>query len=750
MREHSHPYLHALWLSTCLTVTCLGATTDGVVVPNGDFEKSASDGKSPEGWTVGIAPNTKATIELDPAVAHSGRSSIRLVDQSPTQPFIYAVIHSPKITVRPETTYDIRFFARATNATGCSVGADLDVGDVCRENLPVGSYDWQLITFTVTTQPDETELTIHFLADGLTEGLWIDDVSIAASPRQIAGLSEVRYPKDFSGPFPRTPDDLPERLLVCDATKLPDETYRWVVALEGIVNRKGPRVYLINKVAHEPGIWVDEQWLAYMKQRGYTGEEERLADPEELVRRFRDEIAGLVVFDPELPGSINASWMLAGLKNCLPVSPETAASLGPRLGLRVVMDLRGMWKRNVEAYRYVYDRYWDQMCHHVLAWQFPPSRRFCTQDYLVEFKVFQFWVSNPDDKEKGGDPKAEMAFAHEILANTPANIPMMGWVGGDDPKYVWLTEYTFSHLVSEYGKFIPGSDLDCNISVHSAFRPDGGLFRQKSRRQPSAVKLENDKAYVSFSIMEGIDALNYWQGYQRKMWADPQRGQAPMGFGMNPMLNDVMPLVQQYYYETMTANESFFAMVYLNEPVYANRFRKSDRERIWSEWLRSIGDYCRRLDMDGVEVCWSGVGRRNLPADGILGRYCRALPEIDYLIADCGAGNRATIPSDACASLVDGKVVFHTLNHYHVWSANENMNAWPMDRENERTLQEIQRLLPHRRPAFASTVGTSWVYRPSWVADLQRKMPPSLVLVSPRDLARLYRESRNAGAGNAK
>jgi len=178
-----------------------------------------------------------------------------------------------------------------------------------------------------------------------------------------------------------------------------------------------------------------------------------------------------------------------------------------------------MWKRNVEAYRYVYERYWDQMCHHVLAWQFPPSRRFSTQDYLVEFKVFQFWVSNPDDHEKGGDPKAEMGFAHEILANTPANIPMMGWVGGDDPKYVWLTEYTFSHMVSEYGKFIPGSDLDCNGSVHSAIRPDEGVFRQTSRKHPPSVKLEKDKVYLSFSIMEGVDALNYWQGYQRKMWA---------------------------------------------------------------------------------------------------------------------------------------------------------------------------------------------------------------------------------------
>jgi hypothetical protein len=219
-----------------------------------------------------------------------------------------------------------------------------------------------------------------------------------------------------------------------------------------------------------------------------------------------------------------------------------------------------------------------------------------------------------------------------------------------------------------------------------------------------------------------------------------------MGFGMNPMLYDVMPLVQQYYYRTMTPNETFFAMVYLNEPVYASRFRKADRERIWSEWLRSLDEYCRKLDMDGVEVCWSGIRRRNLPAQETLGRYSRGLRGIHYIIADCGAGNRVPIPADACAYLLDDKVVFHTLNQYHVWNANEDMTVWPMERENTRTLEEIQRLLPKHRPAFVSIVGTSWVYKPSWVADLQNKLPPDFVLVGPGDLARLFRESQSLSA----
>lgn len=35
----------------------------------------------------------------------------------------------------------------------------------------------------------------------------------------------------------------------------------------------------------------------------------------------------------------------------------------------------------------------------------------------------------------------------------------------------------------------------------------------------------------------------------------------------------------------------------------------------------------------------------------------------------------------------------------------------------------------------------SWYYAPSWLKDLQSKLPPHYQVVSPADLAHLYRES---------
>ena len=223
-------------------------------------------------------------------------------------------------------------------------------------------------------------MNVHFVVDGLTDALWIDDVTIALSSRQRAGLREVQYPREFPGMFPSSQGELARHLLVCDVTKAPDELVRPLAALQGIVNRRNPRIYLINR-GPDPAC-IDEKWLAYMKEKATPNRRKRIADPLEILRRFRSEITGLIVFDPDLPGAINASWMLAGLKNALPVSPEVANTLVAALHVPVVSDLRGKWKLNVDAYRYVYDHYWDQMYHHALAWQFPPSKRFCTQDFL--------------------------------------------------------------------------------------------------------------------------------------------------------------------------------------------------------------------------------------------------------------------------------------------------------------------------------------------------------------------------------
>jgi hypothetical protein len=723
-------------------------------IPNGSFEQVDSATRQPVGWTFeigkgarpGVEEGTRGSVGVDETVRHGGRNSVKLSQQSKQGPWIYTVIVSQPVPVAPETTYDLSFFVNGQGVSNCSGGVDFGSGGQYREYLPAGTFDWQPMTITFATPPGEKEVRVHFVTDDPTEALWVDDVSLTVSAKPRTGLAERQYPRDFPGMFPRPSGEVARRLVVCDTYKLSDEEIRPLAALQGIVNRTSPRIYLIMKTTDPPHI--DEKWLAYMKDKGYTGEEERIADPVEIIRRFRSEVTGLIVIDPDLPGSISASWMLAGLKNALPVMPEMAKTLTEKVGLPVVMDLRGKWKRNVDAYRYIYENHWNEMCHHALGFTHPPMPRFGTQDFMVAFKVFQFWFSNPMDKEKGGDPKAELEFAHEILANTPGAIPVFGWVAAHKER--GPTEAMWIQLISEYGKFCPNTDCQTNYTVHSAVRlkPEDAVFKQKSHAAPRNTKLEADKVYITFSIMD-CDGIGCWENWWQRIFADPMRGAVPIGYGNALSLIDVAPLIQRWYYENMTPNEEFYALEYFNEPVFANRFRKEDRERIWERWIQYVDERCRLLDLDGLELIWSGIRRPNLPKNGVLERYTRGVKGLSYIMAEISRDTRAEMPTDDCTYLLDGVVVSHTANNFRIWGAEENLADRKMEDENARMLENLKKIAPVKRPAFINIAGYCWGYRATWFMDLMKQLPADYVVVRPDELARLYRDyqKRQAASG---
>jgi hypothetical protein len=711
-----------------LAMPVAAAAGEALVVPNGDFEAVSGSNTLPDGWRASFGKDTQASIEVEQSVVHGGKRSVRMTDQSPTAPYIYGHFASPAIKVQPSTTYIVKCFAKGESVGTCYVGVDFPGGGNDRQTLPVGTYDWQPVAFRVTTLADCTSIYIHFSTDGVTGSLWIDDVALEISPVQLANVTERRYQKDFPGMFPRSMGDVSEHLLVADATRCEADSML-LVALQGIVNRKQPRLYLLNRT--NPAGY-DEVWLKYMQEKQYTGQPERIGDPMAAIERFRNEVTGLVVYDPQLPGSINAAWMLAGLKNALPASPETAA----KLDLPVVEDLRGKWTRNVDAYRYIYEHYWDQMCHHVLAWECPKRwQENSSRDYQVQWKVFCFWVSSYGDAGKGNDPPAEREFLDELLAATPGNVPVMGWMNDGQQG---ITEYAGAHWLSEYGKWLPGTGFNSNVSVHNAIRPAESAFQRKCPVARPDTKLQKDKIYISINVIDSGDAQWYWQLYQRKIWADPVRGRVPIGYGMNMTVAEMLPLVAQWYLEHATPNDTLFGFLYMNAPIYATRFCPQDRQRIWREYVAYHEDSCRKLGLEGIELYNGGAGPT--AKDEVLRRFTLGMSHLDYILADLG--RHSDIHPSNANNVLDNTVVFHTLTQFKVWGPHATVESRSMAQENAWLVDEIEKNSPTQRPGFMAAQAASWFYFPAWFKDLQERLPPQYVLVSPSELARLYRQSQ--------
>lgn len=721
--------MNATWRTVfviLLALSCgLPAVANGLpLIPNPGFEEVDASTGFATGWIRGLGPGTDGSAEIVDTVAHSGKRSLHITDRTPHQAYRYVLVNTNWLTAKPETTYVLRFHVRGRGVGRCFVGAAVEGAGEHRQALPVGEYGWRQVSFRFTTPSGSEHVQIQFVADDVAE-LWFDDITIELSPIQLANIAEARAGRMRTW-YPRTEGRLPKRLVVLDVSNASADVRALMVALQGIVNREAPRLYLINPT--NPAGY-DEMWLRYMQEKGYTGPEERLATPEEALSRFRGSIRGTIVWDDALPGSRHAAWMLGAVSNALPASAETAA----RFGLRIVEDLRGRWKRNVDAYRYVWEHHRKDLSPHLLAWEHPLNDAISSRDVMVQQRVLMFWVSAPLDNEPGADPVAELEFLEEVLSKTPGNIPVMGWP-------MWGTkgieEYTAVRLLSEYAKWVPGTTFNSNGTVHSAVRPDPRVFARAfdSRR---IQKPRQDKVYLTVNILDSGDAQWYWQFHQRRIWDDPARGSIPIGYCMNMTLSDALPVVAQWYYEHRTPNDSFFGLMYMNAPVYASRFRREDRERLWSEYLRLTGLYLNRMGMEGLELYTGGTGGPSASRE-LLRRFTRGVRGLRYILA--GLGRHTDIRPDAAVEMLDNTVIFHTLTNFRVWSLTENLAARNMADENAWLLGEITANTPTVRPGFMSAMAISWIYFPRWLADVKAKLPPVYEMVSPGDMARLWRE----------
>ena len=107
-----------------------------------------------------------------------------------------------------------------------------------------------------------------------------------------------------------------------DAKKVWDECHL-IAALQGLVNRESPKLYLlaIRNLENETNC-IDEYWLNYLRKSGNWLDKTELIQIEslgEMITEFRSYFRGLVVYDPNVPATSNLASSIAGVDNLLPI-----------------------------------------------------------------------------------------------------------------------------------------------------------------------------------------------------------------------------------------------------------------------------------------------------------------------------------------------------------------------------------------------------------------------------------------------
>jgi hypothetical protein len=164
---------------------------------------------------------------------------------------------------------------------------------------------------------------------------------------------------------------------------------------------------------------------------------------------------------------------------------------------------------------------------------YSPNPRF--RDYIVASQALVFWL----DPEV---PGAEAALFAQILQQYGPNTPYLGW-------FVDGREVQGTTLLSENASFVVCTDLFDNASVLA------GVLAPIVPFQPAAQPPElGNKIYVTITVSEG-DNMQYVEHRMRQIWDDPNRGQTPLNWSIDPVVLDIAPPILNYYQATQTAND---------------------------------------------------------------------------------------------------------------------------------------------------------------------------------------------------
>jgi len=420
------------------------------------------------------------------------------------------------------------------------------------------------------------------------------------SPPNLGG-GESSASNGSSDAFPKLPifpkNPVPGTLKVYDAQGDSTAMRYLLVSLQGIVNRTRPRIFLYLEDT-EP-FWLEE--IADTFGVAY----ETVADPWALLDSFIDEVEGAVVYDPDMIQTANVATMLGALNDALIVHPSLIPQIEDR-DIPIIEDLRGRFESNVEMYEWAFGELWPSCNHRIIAFQKAsiPNPR----DYYMSHRIFTFQLDlhRPDERE----------LLEHILANTPENIPVLGWP---------IDELLGVMVFSEYGKFLLVTEAMPNLSVYSGLTLD----ESPGCDDPPEFPEPENTIYVGFAYGDG-DNLTYVQRSMLFRWQDVARGSVPLGWEFNAPARDVAPHLVAYYNRTKTPNDVLIGPASGVSYIYPNLYPDLDYfckiTSLYYEWhgfrtIWLINDdltlpdeivttYTKYIDLDGVFIDYWPNGDR--------------------------------------------------------------------------------------------------------------------------------------------
>ncbi len=567
----------------------------------------------------------------------------------------------------------------------------------------------------------------YYLKNVLVRGIgYILRTKNEMSPGQYARLNEkmselkkpAPLPDQLTATFPPRPwgdTFLPkskkpaEHLYAVDMDKLKSDEKIALSTLQGLTSRREPCIWLSFRGDNGPF------WLNWHKEKGYIKSYEMVADWTQLFKKFSADFEGAVIPDDTMYRGVLIAANVASCENLI-VVPE---ALAKKLHIPVKIDLRGRFKTYPEAMRWVWKTYKDQLNHNVCDLLSPKQFQHGSIAYDIQWKNPIIWISGPTDGIlPGADPLEEAAVVADIISAMPAGTAFLGFPFAGEG--VGIGETGGTRFMGGYGKSLVCTDYLSNLPITSGVTIE--KFVQPP--QPPLPPLEKDKIYVALVFSDG-DNQNIWRSFFKRIVNEPDYGKFPISFGMGPAIWDLQPAIAQWFYENATVSE-FISDVsgigYMQPANYGSRFVNRDEVlKNFVDWTRI---YLEKMDMKSIRT----VGGGN---DAIL-PYIKGIPAMHSVFADMGR----------YSGFSGYKNLTYTLEGMPVFRAQD---TW--DDGAEGVLKQVQEQIGDVRPAFANVMAHCWTMNSvkSAKENFVDKMGKDMILVTPSQLAELYKQAKEKG-----
>lgn len=376
-----------------------------------------------------------------------------------------------------------------------------------------------------------------------------------------------------------------------------------LLALQGLVNKKQPRIFLFEHYSEGKHKWP--RLLNLSIQELEAPQYLQLAD------KYKNELKGVILYSTEKSiHYLNLASTVAGLEDALPVTPQLYDLLKQQnIHLPVLADFTKLpFTKATEIYEYLYDHYWNRCTHRLLV-SLPPQRGF-TRDLAVASGAAIVWL---DAREW-----AENTVLRKFLkAMKPGESIITGW---------YAEERSGIGLATEYGLSTIPSDFYENTTVYA------GMQQQIQYPEIPKMPVLENKIYLALYMSDG-DNVQYCQHAMSELWDKKGRGIIPINWTISPGLTDFGPGLLNHYYSTATTNDFFasgpsgmgYSLIYDAHNYLWNATSGTD----FTPYAKLTQQYLEKSGLRVITI-WDEVNQEQMGAYARNCRYLYGLTQQDW------------------------------------------------------------------------------------------------------------------------